>query len=162
MTQQAKEPLLSAQADVAVSIEQARAWFLSLGEYPQRYRFATHEGFAFTEGDLGRAGARFHTVERFLGLRKTLHFELTAVGETWFAFTLLDPLRGQVWGAFILEARTPTRTALTLNVGAHTPQGARFLRFGPLRFAVQRQIDGEVRHIKASMEALSSSTGLTG
>lgn len=156
MGQQAQDPLLSARVEVDVPLAQARAWFLSLRDHPQRYRFATHEGFAFTEGDFGRSGARFHTVERFVGLRRTLHFELTAVGETLFEFTLLDPLNGQVWGAFVLEERTPALTALTLNVGAHTPGGARFLHLWPVCLAVQRQIDGEVRHIKAAMEALSA------
>ncbi|MBN1934144.1 MAG: hypothetical protein JW934_05750 [Anaerolineae bacterium] len=156
MGPQAGKPLLSSRVEVAVPLERARAWFLSLRDHPERYRFATHEGFAFTQGDFGRAGARFQTVERFLGVCKTLHFELIAVGETSFEFTLLDPLNGQVWGAFILEARSPALSALILNVGAHAPLGARFLRFWLVRLAVQRQIDGEVRHIKTSMEALSA------
>ena len=151
--------ILSAWVEVGVTLEQARAWFLSLRENPHRYRFATHEGFVFTEGDFGRPGARFYTVERFGGLRQRLWFELTAVGEASFEFILLKPLNGQIWGAFALTP-TPSGTSLTLSVGVRTPlgartsSGARFLRFWPIRVAVQRQIIGEVRHIKASMEAL--------
>ncbi len=145
--------ILSARVEVGVTLEQARAWFLSLRENPHRYRFATHEGFVFTEGDFGRPGARFYTVERFGGLRQRLWFELTAVGEASFEFVLLRPLNGQIWGAFVL-APTSSGTSLTLNVGARTPLGVRFMRFWPIRLAVQRQITSEVRHIKASMEAL--------
>ena len=48
-----------AQAEVGVSLAQAQQWFLSLKDYPQRYRFATHEGVTFVAGDFGEVGARF-------------------------------------------------------------------------------------------------------
>lgn len=147
-------PVLSIRAGVGVTLEQARDWFLSLREHPERYRFATHEGFVLTEGDFGRPGARFYTIERFGGLRRRLEFVLSAVGDTWFEFTLLKPLNGQIVGAFLLSPGDSATTTLTLRVGARTAWSACLLRFAPVRIAVTRQVVAEIRHIKASMEAL--------
>lgn len=147
-------PVISVRTEVGVTLEQARDWFLSLREHPERYRFATHEGFVFTEGDFGRPGARFYTVERLGGLRRRLEFMLSAVGDTWFEFTLLKPLNGQVVGVFLLSPGDSATTTLALRVGARTAWGAHLLRFAPIRIAVTRQIAAEIRHIKASMVAL--------
>ena len=142
---------LEAQTRVEVSQEAARRWFLDLKEHPERYQFETHAGFTFTQGDFGEVGARFETQERFYGLRLTLRFELTEVGETEVRFRVLRP-PAPVWGAFILEAEGPQQTLLTLRIGSDSQLGATFLNLPLVRGAVQRQIQAEVDNIRDSME----------
>jgi hypothetical protein len=161
--------VLCAQTDVNVTVAQARAWFLSLQDHPERYRFATHDGVAFVEGNFGQAGARFQTRERlfanvFARCTWTLHFQVEEVAETAFRFRLLRPSWAGVWGAFVLNEvdAASVRTSslsLRLEIGAATRLGQWLLRLYPVRTAVRRQIAGEVAHIKASMEALYGSEG---
>ncbi len=142
---------LEAQTYVEVSQEAARRWFLDLKEHPERYQFDTHAGFTFTQGDFGEVGARFETQERFYGLRLTLRFELTEVGDTEVRFRVLRP-PAPIWGAFLLEAEGPQQTLLTLRIGSDNQLGATFLSLPLVRGAVQRQIQAEVDNIRDSME----------
>jgi len=137
---------------VNVSIAQARQWFVELETHPERYQFETHAGFAFVQGNFGEIGARFQTREQFYGLKLTLRFELTEVGDRHFRFRLLRPAL-PVWGAFVIEEAPGDNTNLSLEIGGITRLGAWFLRFPLVRDAVQGQIRGEVEHIKALMEA---------
>ena len=142
---------VEAHTHVEVSQEAARQWFLELKEHPERYQFDTHAGFTFTQGDFGEVGARFETQERFYGLRLTLRFELTEVGESEVRFRVLRP-PVPVWGAFVLEAEGPQGTLLTLRIGSDSQAGATFLNLPLVRGAIQRQIQAEVENIRDSME----------
>jgi hypothetical protein len=145
--------IITAQVPVEADVDQARRWFLELENHPERYRFETHAGFAFTRGNFGEIGARFQTRERFHGLRITLGFELTEVADTYFQFRLIRPPL-PVWGAFVIEQANDATTHLRLEIGGTTRLGAWVLRLPLVNGAVQQQIRGEVEHIKASMEAL--------
>lgn len=146
-------PSLLAEATVMVSPDQARAWFLSLADHPERYQFESHGGFTFTEGRFGDPGARFQTEEQFHGVRVTLKFELVDVSEQRFDFRVLSPVRG-IWGYFELRPDRAGGTRLRLGVGSDRPLQRRFLRLPLVSGAVQRQISQEVAHIKQSMESL--------
>jgi hypothetical protein len=147
-----REPVLSAQIDVNVSVEQARDWFLSLKEHPERYQFDTHEGFQFVEGDFGEIGARFKTREKFLFLKLELLFELTEVRGAKFWFRLIRPLRMGIWGRFDIEGAGEQETRVSLDIGSETRAGQLVLRCYPVAVVVHRQIYREVSHIKRSME----------
>ncbi len=142
-----------AEEAVNVSIAQALQWFMELETFPERYQFETHAGFAFVQGNFGEIGARFQTREQFYGLKLTLRFELTEVGDRHFRFRLIRPAL-PVWGAFFIEEAPGDTTSLSLEIGGTTRLGAWFLWLPFVRGAVQRQIRGEVEHIKASMEAI--------
>jgi hypothetical protein len=147
-----RRAILDARASIDVSVEQARDWFLSLKEHPERYRFNTHEGFEFVEGSFGEVGARFRTRERFLGLKLDLLFELIRVGTSGFWFRLAHPGSLAVWGRFHVERGGEGSSLLSLAVGSETRVGQLMLRLFPVNAAIRRQIQGEVGHIKASME----------
>jgi hypothetical protein len=149
-------PVIRAQTSIAVSLNEARQWFLDLEKHPERYQFATHAGFRFVQGDFGEVGARFETQERFHGLRLTLRFELSDVEATSFRFRLLQPPL-PIWGAFVIEPRdsdTGDQTdsiILYLDVGSTTRLGRRILNLPLVKDAIQRQTQAEVEHIKASL-----------
>jgi hypothetical protein len=145
--------ILQASTSVNVSTAQAQQWFLSLKTHPERYKFETHAGFAFTKGDFGEVGARFQTWEQFHGLEINLHFELTEIGESHFRFRLLRPPL-PIWCVFRLTETTDDATDLHLEAGGTTSLGALLLRLPLVKGTIQRQIQGEVEHIKASMEAI--------
>ena len=145
--------VLEAKLAVAVSVSQARQWFLDLEAHPERYTLKTHAGFAFTQGSFGQKGSRFVTWERFYGLRLALYFDLTEVGEQHFRFDLLrSPF--PVWGVYAIEDAGEGTIDLALRVGGTSSSGEWFLRCPFVRRAVNRQIHAEVAHVKASMEAL--------
>jgi hypothetical protein len=147
-----QRPVLSTQADVSVSVEQARDWFLSLREHPERYKFDTHEGFRFVEGGFGEIGARFTTREKFLLLKLELLFELTEVRRSEFWFRLIRPLQVGIWGKFGIEGTGGKEARLSLDIGSETRAGQLMLRCYPVAVLVHRQIYREVSHIKRSME----------
>jgi hypothetical protein len=149
-----RRAILSARAVVDVSAEQAREWFLSLREHPERYQFDTHEGFEFVEGDFGEVGARFKTREKFFLLKLELLFVLTEVGESGFGFGLARPGSIQVWGRFDIDREGEGRSVVFLAVGSETRFGQLLLRCFPVATAVHRQIRREVEHIKVSMERM--------
>jgi hypothetical protein len=144
--------IIKTEATLNVRIAQARQWFMELETHPERYQFETHAGFAFTQGGFGEIGARFQTQEQFYGLKLTLRFELTEVGDRHFRFRLIRPAL-PVWGTFVMEEAPGDNTDLSLEIRGTSRLGAWFLRLPLVRGAVQRQIRGEVEHIKASMEA---------
>ncbi|MGD2176301.1 MAG: hypothetical protein PVG71_00605 [Anaerolineae bacterium] len=152
-----RREILTAQTVVDVPVEQARDWFFSLEEHPERYQFETHEGFEFVEGSFGEVGARFKTRERFFFLKLELLFELTEVGESEFWFRLVRPGPMQLWGRFDIDREGEERSLLSLAIGSETRVGQLTLRSFPVATAVHRQIHGEVGHIKASMERAYSS-----
>jgi hypothetical protein len=143
--------VIKTEATLNVSIAQARQWFMELETHPERYQFETHAGFAFTQGGFGEIGARFQTQEPFYGLKLTLRFELTEVGDRHFRFRLIRPAL-PVWGTFVMEEAPGDNTDLSLEVRGTSRLGAWFLRLPLVRGAVRRQIRGEVEHVKASME----------
>jgi hypothetical protein len=147
---------ISAQTLVNVSASQARGWFLSLKDHPERYRFATHAGFEFVHGNFGDVGARFKTREKFYFLKQELLFELIEVDETSFRFRLLSPSWLHVWGAFTVQELSPESVSLRLDIGSTTQYGQLWLRFYPLAAAIRRQITLEVTHIKDSMEKVAA------
>lgn len=149
-----REPVLSARTNVGVSVKQARDWFLSLREHPERYKFDTHEGFQFVEGDFGEIGARFKTREKFLFLKLELLFELTEVRGSKLWFRLIRPLRMGIWGSFDIEGAGEQGTRLSLDIGSETRAGQLLLRCYPVAVVVHRQIYREVSHIKRSMEQI--------
>jgi hypothetical protein len=145
--------IISVQQVVDVPVDQARAWFLSLMDHPERYRLATHDGIEFVEGDFGDVGSRFTTRERFYFLKLTLLFELVEVSETSFSFRLIRPAWFQVWGAFRLHQLSSESISLRLEIGSTTQSGQSWLEFYPLAAAIRQQITREVVHIKSSMES---------
>lgn len=147
-----RTPILRAQADVDVTVEQARDWFLSLREHPDRYQFDTHEGFQFVEGDFGEIGARFKTREQFLFFKLELLFELTEVEGSAFWFRLIRPVSMGIWGRFDINAGEEKGTRLSLDIGSETRAGQLMLRCYPVAVLVHGQIYREVSHIKRSME----------
>ena len=142
--------IIQAAAQVHVSAAQARQWFLDLETHPERYRFETHTGFAFTQGGFGQVGARFQTWEQFHGLRINLHFEITETSDAHFRFHLLRPPL-PIWCAFAIEKIADDVTNLRLEVGGTTSTGVQLLRLPLVIGAIQKQIQSEVDHIKASM-----------
>lgn len=147
-----RRPVLRAQTDVDVTVEQARNWFLSLREHPDRYQFDTHEGFRFVDGDFGEIGARFKTREQFLFFKLELLFELTEVRESVFWFRLVRPMSMGIWGRFDIASGGEKGTRLSLDIGSETRAGQLMLRCYPIAVLVHRQIHREVSHIKRSME----------
>lgn len=145
--------IIRADTSVDVGTAQAQQWFLDLETHPERYQFETHAGFAFTAGNFGQVGARFQTWEQFHGLRANLHFELTETSDHYFRFRLLRPPL-PIWCAFAIEERVADATSLSLEVGGTTALGAWLLRLPLVKGTVLRQIQAEVDHIKASMEAI--------
>ncbi len=143
---------LWAKSIADVSHDEARQWFLNLKTHPERYQFATHAGFEFVQGDFGEIGARFQTEERFFGLRTTLRFELTDLERYRFRFQLLRPAL-PIWGTFFLERISDHQTAVHLRIGSDRDLGRLILNLPLIRTAIRRQIQGEVDHITASMEA---------
>ncbi len=156
-----RKPMLVAESDIGVTVTQARAWFLSLADYPERYQFETHAGFRFTQGRFGQSGARFQTEERFHGVPVVLKFELTEVRATRFDFRLRGPLSA-IWGFFELNALSPDVTRLRLGVGADGWAARGVLGLPPVKRAVQAQIAAEVCHIARAMETLYGDTTWTG
>lgn len=153
MKERVEQPVIRAATKVKVTSAEARQWFLDLETHPERYQFETHAGFAFSQGSFGEVGARFETWERFLGLTVNLHFELTETSDSHFRFRLLRPLL-PIWCAFAIEEVTGGAVALSLEAGGTTRAGTLFLRLPIVKRIVQRQISGEIEHIKASIEAL--------
>jgi len=147
-----RRPVLRAQADVNVTVEQARNWFLSLKGHPERYQFDTHEGFQFVEGGFGEIGARFKTREHFLIFKLELLFELTEVRESAFWFRLIRPVSMGIWGRFDIGDGGERGARLSLDIGSDTRAGQLMLRCYPVAVLVHRQIHREVSHIKRSME----------
>ena len=58
MDRRVEAAIITAATTVSVSIAQARRWFMELETHPERYRFETHSGFGFTQGDFAQIGAR--------------------------------------------------------------------------------------------------------
>lgn len=143
--------VLEARDTVDVAPDHVRQWFRELATHPERYQFDTHSGFVFTSGSFGEIGARFQTQERFRGITVKLHFELTELSEDSFSFRLTRPAL-PVWGAFEIGETADGTASLALLVGEDAPQAAWFLRLPLVRSAVQRQISGEVAHIKSAIE----------
>ena len=144
--------VLEARDTVNVAPDHVRQWFSELDIHPERYQFDTHGGFNFTSGSFGQIGARFRTRERFRGILVTLHFELTDLRENGFTFRLVHPAL-PVWGAFLISQEADGAASLVLQVGEDAPQAAWFLRLPFVRPAVQHQINGEISHIKSSIES---------
>jgi len=152
MMKAAKRTALSACEIGAVTLEQARQWFLDLEEHPERYRFDSHAGFSFLDGGFAQVGARFSTVERFYGVVVELQYVLTDVSTDRFRFRLIRP-PFPVWGEFSLHQTAPGRTTIELVLGGTNRLGAGFLRLPLVRGAIAQQIHKEVSHIKESMES---------
>lgn len=150
-----RTPILSVQAVVDVPLDQAREWFLSLKEHPDRYQFDTHAGFEFVEGRFGEVGARFETQEKFLFFPLRPLFELTRVDKFEFWFRLIRPLPMGIWGRFGIEQVDKRRTRLSLDIGSETEVGELLLRCYPVGALIRQQIHREVGHIKSSMERMS-------
>jgi hypothetical protein len=149
------QPVIRAEQEVNVTIDEARNWFLSLQEHPERYRFETHMGIEFVKGTFGEAGTRFKTREKFLFLTIDLQYELVEVDERSFAFRLLNLPWFHIWGAFRVKKRNAHNVLLALEIGASQPLGRSFLSFYLVKTAVNGQVHREVAHIKQSMESLS-------
>ena len=145
-------PVITATAQVEASPAQVERWFRALEAHPEQYRFDTHEGFTFTEGHFGQVGARFQTRERFYGLPLRLTFQLTEVSEARFCFRLVRPPL-PIWGAFLINQGPEGTTDLRLEIGGETRLGQWLLRLPGVGSAIRRQIQAEVDHIKASVEA---------
>ncbi len=127
---------------------------MSLKDHPERYRFATHEGIEFVQGDFGEVGSCFKTREKFYCLTLELRFELIEVHENSFRFRLSSPSWLRVWGAFRVQELGPETISLHLEIGSGTRSGQFWLSLYPLAVAIRQQITREVVHIKASMEAI--------
>jgi hypothetical protein len=146
--------IISAEREVSVSVDQARDWFLSLEDHPERYRFATHEGIEFVGGNFGDVGARFGTREKFYFVKLGLLFELVEVDEASFRFRLIRPAWMDVWGRFSMRETSPGSVSLRLEIGSDTRRGRSWLKLLPVAAAIRQQITGEVEHIKESMETV--------
>ena len=146
--------VISAEKEVNVSVAQARDWFLSLKDHPERYRFGTHEGFEFLEGNFGDVGSRFKTREKFHFLTLELLFELVEVDDVSFRFRLIRPAWMDVWGRFSMLELSPGTILLRIEIGSDTQRGQFWLGLSPVAGAIRKQITGEVDHIKESMESV--------
>lgn len=145
--------VLKARTRIDVSPAQARAWFMALGDHPERYQFDSHSGFVFTRGRFGEVGALFETQEQLGRIRLTLRFELTRVTARQFDFVLRRPI-ASIYGRFALGPTCQGRTQLELAVGS-PDIGKRLLLHLPIvRSAIEHQIRQEVEHIRKSMESL--------
>jgi hypothetical protein len=145
--------VISAEREVNASVYQAREWFLSLKDHPERYRFGTHEGIEFVEGNFGDVGGRFKTREKFHFLTLELLFELVEVDDVSFRFRLIRPAWMDVWGRFSMLELSPGAILLRIEIGSDTQRGGAWLKFSPVAGAIRAQITGEVDHIKESMES---------
>ena len=152
-----ESPELRARVVVDAPAEEVRDWFTALEKEPERYQFGTHEGFEFVEGSFGALGARFKTREQFLFLTLELLFEITGIHESQFTFRLIRPISMGTWGRFQIDEVAGSQTRLSLEIGSTSWAGRLVLRFYPVAVAIQRQIDGEVDHIKTSIEQLTGS-----
>jgi hypothetical protein len=146
--------VISAEREINVSVVQAREWFLSLKDHPERYRFGTHEGFEFVEGSFGEVGSRFKTREKFHFLTLELLFKLVEADDVSFRFRLISPAWMDVWGRFSMLELSPGAIMLRIEIGSDTKRGGLWLKFSPVAGAIREQITGEVNHIKESMESL--------
>lgn len=146
--------IISAGTTINAAAGQARDWFLSLQDHPERYRFATHEGIEFVHGSFGQVGAHFKTRERFYCLKLELLFELCEVGTDLFCFRLIDPAWLHVWGAFRVQSVEAESIFLRLEIGSSSRWGQFWLGLYPVAAAIRRQIMQEVAHIKASVEGV--------
>jgi hypothetical protein len=147
------ENVISAEREVNTSVDRAREWFLSLKDHPERYRFGTHEGFEFVEGNFGDVGSRFKTREKFRFLNLELLFELVEVDDVSFRFQLISPAWIDVWGRFSMLELKPGIILLRIEIGSDTRRGETWLKFPPVAGAIREQITGEVEHIKESIES---------
>ncbi len=146
-------PSIVSSVIINVSRAQAHGWFLSLADHPERYRFETHGGFAFTRGGIGEIGARFETVETFYGVRLRLRFEVTRVTQDRFCFSLRAPLSA-IFGSFSLTPEGTSQTELQLAVGSPNRAKRLILSCPIIHGAIQHQISRETAHIKEAMETL--------
>lgn len=147
--------MISAEDVVNFSTEQAREWFLSLKDHPERYRFGTHEGFEFLEGNFGEVGSRFKTRERFQFLTLELYFEMVEVDDISFRFRLTKPAWMDVWGRFSMLELSPEAITFRIEIGSDTRRGGWWLSLPPVAGAIREQITGEVYHIGESMESIA-------
>jgi hypothetical protein len=138
--------VISAEKEVNVSVNHVREWFLSLKDHPERYRFGTHEGIEFLEGNFGDVGSRFKTTLELL-------FELVEADDVSFRFRLIRPAWMDVWGRFSMLELSPGAILLRIEIGSATQRGGSWLKFSPVAGAIREQITGEVDHIKKSMES---------
>jgi hypothetical protein len=153
MATRTSRPVIRAQQEVNVSIDQAREWFLSLQDHPERYRFDTHQGVEFLQGTFGEVGTRFKTREKFGFLIIALQYELTEADADSFGFRLTSLPWFHIWGGFKIRQLDARRVLLSLEIGAARSLGRSFLTFYPIRAAVDEQLHREVAHIKQSMES---------
>jgi len=151
--------VISVEREVDVAVDEARDWFLSLEEYPERYRFATHQGIEFVGGNFGDVGARFKTRETFHFLKLELLFELVDVDERSFRFRLVRPAWMDVWGMFSMREIGPGSVMLRLEIGSDTRRGQWWLKLSPVAATIRQQITREVNHIKQSMETTMGEPG---
>jgi hypothetical protein len=145
--------MISAEEVINVSTEQARDWFFSLEDHPERYRFDTHNGIEFVQGNFGKVGARFKSREKLSVLKTELLFEVTEVGETWFRLKLINPSWVDAWATFSIQELSPDSVSLQIEIGSDTQRGQSWLKFPPVKNAIRKQITSEVDHIKESMES---------
>ena len=145
--------MISAEEVINVSTEQARDWFFSLEDHPERYRFDTHNGIEFVQGSFGKVGARFKSREKLSVLKTELLFEVTEVGETWFRLKLINPSWVDAWATFSIQELSPDSVSLQIEIGSDTRRGQLWLKFSPVAGAIREQITGEVNHIKKSLES---------
>jgi hypothetical protein len=145
------KPVLTARAEIDTPRQQAKRWFLELSDHPERYEFESHEGFTFTDGAFGEVGAKFQTLERFLGVSQILRFTLTNVTDYQFTFRLRQPITG-IWGRFVLSEISPDTTELRLEIGGETKLKRLVLMMPVVSQAIRSQIQSEVDHIKASID----------
>ena len=145
--------MISAEEVINVSTEQARDWFFSLEDHPERYRFGTHDGIEFVRGNFGEVGSRLITREKLSFLRLKFLFEVVEVGPSSFRLRLIKPGWVNAWVAFSTQELSPDSVSLQLEVGSYTGLGQRWLKFAPVKNAIHKQITGEVAHIKEAMES---------
>ena len=145
--------MISAEEVINVSTEQARDWFFSLEEHPERYRFDTHNGIEFVQGSFGKVGSRFKSHEKLSILKTELLFEVTKVDETWFRLKLIYPSWADAWATFSMQELGPDSVSLQIEIGSDTQRGRSQLKFPPVKNAIRKQITSEVAHIKEAMES---------
>ena len=145
--------MISAEEVVNVSTKQARDWFFSLKDHPERYRFATHDGIEFVQGNFGEVGSRLITREKLSFLRLEFLFEVAEVGESSFRLRLIKPAWVNAWVAFSTRELSSDSVSLQLEVGSDTELGQKWFKFAPVKNAIRKQITGEVAHIKKAMES---------
>lgn len=152
--------MIKAAVTIKKPQKQVVAWFKTLKDNLDQYRFSSHQGVRVVSGSLDRPGGMFETKERFGGLLPIgLRFQITQVKANSFTFRLIKPLKSlRIYGQFVVRPVAARQTRLTLRIFVKRPQslivktGQTLMFTWLVRQAIKQQIQAEVAFIRKSIE----------